>query len=85
MWWWFNKKMDKPKKQVDVMENFWKDDFSDCEAIKYLPEYSVCKCRNNRQCRYVAMYAGMVLCSSPKHKSFIPEGSEPFDPHKNLF
>lgn len=63
----------------------WKEDFSDCATLDYLPDYSICKCRENRNCRFVTTFAGMILCSNPKHKSFIPEGSEPFDPHKNLF
>ena len=63
----------------------WKTDFSDCVASDYLPEYSVCLCKNNRSCRYVVMYAGMTLCSNPEHKGFIPEDSEPFDPHKGQF
>lgn len=82
MWWLFNKRR---AAQPEEKKSFWKDDFSDCVALGYLPEYSVCKCKNNRYCRYVAMYAGVVLCSNPKHKSFIQEGSEPFDPRKSLF
>lgn len=82
MWWPFKKKPE--KQQPETKKSFWKEDFSDCVTADYLPQYSVCKCRNNRHCRFVAMYAGMVLCSNPRHKSFIPEGSERFDPHKGL-
>lgn len=81
MWWpFFKKRENKPEEQKSI----WKEDFSDCVAIKYLPDYSVCKCKDNRYCRYVSVYAGLSLCNNPKHKSFIPEGSEPFDPHKDL-
>ena len=83
MQWPFCKKQkDKPEEQT---KSIWKEDFSDCETLEYLPDYSVCKCTDRCYCRHVAMYAGMVLCSNPRHKSFILPGSEPFDPHKNLF
>ena len=81
MKWLFNGKKERKKER----KSFWKDDFSDCSTLDYLPEYSVCTCNNNRQCRYVAMYAGVMLCGNPKHKSFIPEGSEPFDPYSGRF
>ncbi|MBN2163769.1 MAG: hypothetical protein JXR25_11225 [Pontiellaceae bacterium] len=80
MWWPFNIK----EKQQEEPVSIWKEDFSDCATLDFLPEYSVCKNCNNRHCRYVAIYGAMVLCSNPDHKSFIIEGSEPFDPHKGL-
>lgn len=80
---WLVKKKKKTGKEECV--SIWKHDFSDCITSDYLPEYSVCLCQENRTCRFVAMYAGMTLCSNPEHKSFIPEGSIPFDPHKGQF
>ena len=76
--WWFKKKKPVEEEYVSI----WKEDFSDCVAADYLPSYSVCQRENNTYCRYVAHYAGMVLCGNPKHKSFIPEGAEQFDPRK---
>jgi hypothetical protein len=81
MWWPGKKKREKAEEYVSV----WKQNFSDCTTSDYLPTYSICLCSDNRNCRYVAMYAGMTLCSNPEHKSFIPEGSEPFNPHKGQF
>jgi hypothetical protein len=82
MSWFFRK-----KKEIDNDDyvSIWKVDFSDCVAADYLPGYSVCQCGNNRTCRYVARYAGMKLCGNPNHKSFIPEGAEIFNPHKDQF
>ncbi|VGO14364.1 hypothetical protein PDESU_02925 [Pontiella desulfatans] len=82
MWWIFGKRK---KEQAPEYTSIWKEDFSDCVTSDYLPQYSVCLCGNNRSCRHLAMYAGMELCSNPNHKSYIPEGSEPFDPHKRQF
>lgn len=82
MWGWFKQK----KKPVeDEFVSIWKSDFSDCIVADYLPTYSVCQNEKNTSCRYVAHYAGMILCSNPQHKSFIPEGAERFDPHKGQF
>ena len=82
MWWLFKKK----KKPVeDEYVSIWKSDFSDCVTADYIPDYSVCQCGNNSNCRFVARYAGMTLCSNPNHKSFIPEGAEVFNPHKGQF
>lgn len=83
MWRWFNKK--KQNSKEEEYESVWKSDFSDCISADYLPGYSVCQNDNNVTCRYVARYAGMILCSNPEHKSFIPEGAEPFNPHKGQF
>ncbi len=82
MGWFFNR-----KKKVDEPEyaSIWKQDFSDCETSDYLPAYSVCLNKNNSYCRHVAIFEGMSLCGNPDHKKFIPEGSEPFDPHKGQF
>ncbi len=82
MWWPFQNKRAEASEEY---QSFWKEDFSDCVAIKYLPDYSVCKCKNNRRCRYVAMYAGLTLCCNPKHRIFVPEGSAPYDPHEGPF
>jgi hypothetical protein len=82
MGWLFNRKK---KADEPVHVSVWKDDFSDCTTKDYLPAYSVCLNDNNTHCRFVAMYAGMTLCGNPEHKKFIPEGSEPFDPHKGQF
>jgi hypothetical protein len=79
---WF-KKNKKPVEEECV--SIWKTDFSDCVTADYLPSYSVCQTECNTTCRYVARYAGMTLCSSPLHKSFIPEGAEPFNPHEGRF
>ncbi len=79
---WF-KKRKKPVEEDFV--NVWKSDFSDCVTADYLPEYSVCQCSENKTCRFTTRYAGMLLCSNPEHKSFIPEGAEPFNPHKGQF
>ncbi len=76
---WFKKKN---KVSEDDDASVWKSDFSDCITADYLPEYSVCQCPQNSNCRFVTRYAGMLLCSNPDHKSFIPEGAETFDPHK---
>jgi hypothetical protein len=76
------------KKKSPVEEEYvsvWKHDFSDCIAADYLPSYSVCQNKNNTSCRYVAHYAGMMLCANPIHKSFIPEDAEPFNPHEGRF
>ena len=75
----------KKEKQELECDSIWKSDFSGCVTADYLPGYSICQCGQNSNCRYVAFYAGMTLCSHPLHKSFIPEGSEPFDPHRNQF
>ncbi len=83
MWYWFKKK--RQKKGEEEYVSIWKSDFSDCVSADYLPDYSVCQNKNNATCRYVARYAGMTLCSNPEHKSFIPEGAEPFNPHKGRF
>ena len=80
--WPFGSRKKKPEEELD---GFWKEDFSDCITSDYLPTYSVCRSGNNRQCRHVAMYAGMTLCGNPEHKSFIPADSQPFDPHRNQF
>lgn len=82
MWGLFRRR--KKEEELDVA-SVWKQDFSDCVTADYLPEYSVCQNEDNRSCRFVAIYAGMTLCSNPNHKSFIPEGAEPFDPHKGQF
>ena len=79
MWSFFRK-----KKPVEEEQSYWKEDFSDCVVQDYLPDFSICKCRNSGNCRYIAIYSNVFLCSHPDHKSFIPPGSEPFDPHKNL-
>lgn len=78
MRWWVKKKQ---KKLDDDEVSFWKENFSDCVVADYLPDYSVCQCENNRNCRYVTRYAGMLLCSNPVHKSFLPEGAACFNPH----
>ncbi len=75
--WWFKKKKQVEEEYVSI----WKEDFSDCITADYLPSYSVCQNENNASCRHVALYAGMQLCGNPEHKSFIPEGAEPFNPH----
>ncbi len=72
------------KKKAVEEKSYWKEDFSDCVALDYLPDYSICKCKTSYNCRYVARYSRVVLCSHPDHKSFIPEDSERFDPHKDL-
>lgn len=82
MWWPFKKSQ---KADAQKPQFMWKEDFTDCVALKYLPEYSVCKCKNNYQCRFVAMFSGLVLCCNPEHKSFIPEDSEPYDPYEGSF
>ena len=74
--WWFKKK----KVAEKEFKSIWKDDFSDCIAADYLPNYSVCQNENNSSCRFVAHYAGMLLCSNPSHKRFIPADAEPFNP-----
>ena len=74
--WWFKKKRMTDKEYKSI----WKDDFSDCITADYLPNYSVCQNKNNMTCRFLAHYSGMQLCSNPAHKSFIPEGAEPFNP-----
>lgn len=79
---WFGKNR---KKKEEEYVSIWKQDFSDCKTADYLPAYSVCLCENNSHCRHVAVFAGMKLCSNPRHKAFIPEGSVPFDPHKGQF
>jgi hypothetical protein len=79
--WWFTKKKSIEEEPVDI----WKSDFSECVTADYIPDYSACQTKNNTSCRFVARYAGMSLCSNPNHKSFIPEGSEPFNPHKGQF
>ncbi len=81
MWWLFKKS----KKKVEVDINIWKIDFSDCVTADYLPTYSVCQCQQNNNCRFIARYAGMILCSNPEHKNFIPEGAELFDPQKGQY
>lgn len=78
---WFKKKKPVEEEHCSV----WKEDFSDCVTADYLPDYSVCQTDNNTHCRYAARYAETALCSNPAHKSFIPEGAERFDPHKNRF
>ncbi|MCK4564391.1 MAG: hypothetical protein KAU94_06935 [Verrucomicrobia bacterium] len=83
MWCWFKKK--RQNKGEEEYVSIWKSDFSDCVSADYLPDYSVCQNKNNATCRYVARYASMTLCSNPEHKSFIPEGAEPFNPHKGRF
>ena len=80
---WFLKKKNKPLE--DEYVSVWKSDFSDCVAADYLPNHSICKSKKNSNCRYVARYASMILCSNPEHKSFIPEGAEEFNPHKGQF
>jgi len=82
MWGLFKRKKKGEEREI---ASVWKNDFSDCVTSDFLPEHSVCRNKDNRNCRYVATYAGMTLCSNPDHKSFIPEGSEPFDPHKGRF
>ena len=79
---WFRKKK---KAAEEGRLSIWKEDFSDCVAADYLPNYSVCLNADNSSCRYVAHYAGMVLCSNPEHKRFIPAGGRPFDPHEGQF
>ncbi|VGO20013.1 hypothetical protein SCARR_02073 [Pontiella sulfatireligans] len=79
--WKFWKKVKKEEESVSI----WKTDFSDCVTADYLPTYSVCKCDNNRHCRFIVYYEGMRLCSHPEHRNFIPEGAPRFDPHKNQF
>jgi len=67
----------------EEFSSIWKNDFSDCIAADYLPGYSICQNEGNTVCRFATRYAGMVLCSNPNHKSFIPEGAAPFDPRRN--
>lgn len=81
MWWFEKKKKESEEERISV----WKEDFSKCMTADYLPNYSVCQTEDTSSCRYIAQYEGMVLCSHPEHKSFIPEGSEPFNPHANRF
>jgi hypothetical protein len=76
---WFKKKK-KPTEEEHI--SVWKADFSDCVAADYLPNYSVCQNENNSSCRFVAHYAGMLLCSNPNHKNFIPADAEPFNPRR---
>jgi hypothetical protein len=78
----FSKVRDDKKQEVEA---FWKEDFSNCSTLKYLPDYSVCRCPDNRRCRYASVYSGLTLCGHPDHKKFIPEGSEAFDPQKGIF
>ena len=59
--------------------NDWKNDYSDCIVADYLPEYSICQNKGNAVCRFATRYAGMVLCSNPDHKNFIPERVDSFD------
>ena len=82
MWWIFKKRK---KAGPELFTSIWKEDFSDCVTLDYLPDYSVCRCDNNKHCRHVAHYAGMTLCGNPRHKSFILAGSQPFDPGKHQF
>jgi hypothetical protein len=81
MWSFFKKKNTQHEEHASV----WKSDFSDCVAADYLPAYSVCQNGNNRDCRFVVRYAGMILCSHSDHKTFIPEDAEMFNPHKGQF
>lgn len=74
--WFSNKKSTEPEQSVSV----WKEDFSDCVTADYLPSYSVCQTESRSKCRYCVRYEGMILCSHPDHKRYIPEGSEPFIP-----
>ncbi len=78
----FEKKKESQKK---ARKSHWKEDFSDCVAMKFLPDYSVCKCENRRQCKFAAMFSGMIICCNPGHEDFIPEGSESFDPYSVQF
>ena len=82
MRWPFSRK--KEKKPVEP-HSFWKEDFSDCVTADFIPTYSVCQTLDHRNCRFIAMYAGMRLCSHPEHKSFIPKDAPSFDPHKGQF
>jgi hypothetical protein len=82
MWWPFSKR--KPKEQ-DEPHSFWKEDFSNCVTADFIPTYSVCQTPDNGNCRFIAIYSGMKLCSHPKHKSFIPADAPPFDPHEGQF
>jgi hypothetical protein len=82
MWGLFRRKV---RKEEQEGASIWKEDFSDCTSADFLPEYSVCLNKDNINCRYVAKFADMTLCGHPEHKAFIPEGSEPFDPHKGQF
>jgi hypothetical protein len=79
---WFRKKKKPAEKEHTAG---WKEDFSDCIAADFLPGYSVCRNKNNTSCRYIVHYSGMTLCSNPQHKSFIPDGEEPFNPHPGRF
>ena len=79
MWWLFKKK----KVESDSDESIWKCNYSDCVATDFLPDYSICRCDNNQNCRYITQYSGMMLCSHPNHKEYVPSGSEPFDLKKN--
>jgi|GEM_PF-5877721 len=76
MWKPFSRK--KPEEEK-AYTSIWKDDFSNCKTQDYLPSYSICCTEDNLFCRYIARYANVVLCTHPKHKTFISEGSEPFD------
>lgn len=78
---WFKSEKRIEKEYVNV----WKNDFSDCVTSDYLPSYSFCQNEKNATCRYVARYAGATLCSSPQHKSFIPEGTERYSSKKAKF
>lgn len=79
---WFRKKKKPAEKEPLIV---WKEDFSDCITADYLPNYSICQNKNNASCRYIAHYSGMLLCSNPMHKRFIPDGAEPFNPHEDRF
>ena len=82
MWWPFGKKnQDKP----DESKSIWKQDFSDCMAADFIPNYSVCQTLDNRHCRHVVMYSGMTLCGHPEHKSFIPKDAETASPDQGSF
>ena len=72
------------KKKAVKETSYWKEDFTDCETRDYLPDFSICRCKNSRNCRFISIYSNVFLCNHPNHKSFIPPDSEPYDPHKNL-
>jgi hypothetical protein len=54
-------------------DSIGKDDFSGCVTAGYLPGYSVCRSEDSASCRHKVQFAGMLLCSHPDHRRFIPE------------
>jgi hypothetical protein len=80
---WFHKREKIEEPACTVSD--WKEDYSDCVTRGFIDMYSICLCPNNHNCRHLSMYGGSTLCNHPRHESFIPEGSEPVDPHEVMY